>query len=279
MQVDENHIKCDRCGLIKYRRPSRIKRSKYHFCKPDHKYKWQMGKSNNRAKFEVKKMSPSLANIIGVFTGDGDTYNGRGFGLNVTNEDFADETKKNLDFLLPPNMKTHKYIFPNQKTSGGNQLYRIVVYGMNFMDYLIKVTNNKHKVPDEIMNGSKEIKKAFLQGLMDSEGCISKRKIKRRKACSFQLTFGISSLLCYDIQKLFSELGIKTGKMTITKFKNGKYKIAYRFSINLFDYYKSGMGFSIGWKQERLNSYKSIFEKHRRKLLKNPNYTNHHHKV
>ena len=288
-------VKCDFCGEMVDKYPSQIKSRDHHFHNRECMGKWRSenmrgvnapmyGKHHTKASkkkksktsrvpFEIKEMTLELAYVEGVSMGDGYNCNMHGFGVSSIDKDFIDKIDRSLQTFVPDNVPIHRYCNMGDETSTGNQIHRLGVYNMNLAEYLNKVTDNKHKIPDDIMNGSYEIKKEFLRGMMDSEGWITKKK--RKNGYVFQISFGVTSLWCYDVKKLFGDLDMKTGKMHIYKFENKKLKDQYVFSINLFDYYNYGMGFSIGWKQARLDSYKPIFEKHHKKLLKNPNYRGH----
>ena len=186
-------VSCVQCGGIIKITPYQKKHFKYHlhrkccsewmkgknnpFYGKHHTEQYKKEKSKNERKpFEIKEMTKEIAEVVGVFMGDGDDCHECGFRHGSIDKDFIDKTENNLKTFTPDNVPIHKYCNPNDKTPHGKQIYRIGVYNKNFADYLNKITNHRQKVPDEIMNGSIKIKMAFLQGLVDSEGTITIKK-------------------------------------------------------------------------------------------------------
>jgi hypothetical protein len=129
-------------------------------------------------------MSPELAYIIAVLQGDG-CVNKDYFSLETIDKDFGDYFAIKIEkwtgykpsfYVNKPRIrKMGNKIYIGQKT------YKIVFNGRRFTEFLLKNftfgTTNWH-VPEQIINGTKDIKIAYLRGIFDSEGSVGIYKNK-----------------------------------------------------------------------------------------------------
>jgi intein/homing endonuclease len=115
-------------------------------------------------------------------------------------------------------------------------------------NFLIKKTENKTKVPNEIINGNDNIKSSFLQAFFDSEATVGK----------YQLALNQKDInILRQIRVLCISMGIKPSEVKLYKFNRGKYKgniysrmhITHKNNLNKF---KNLIGFSIDRKQIKL---------------------------
>lgn len=106
--------------------------------------------------------------------------------------------------------------------------------------------------------GTREIKIAFLQGLMDSEGWIG-CVLSSMGRSYVNLSFGVTATWCEGVRAMFSDVGIETSRLFLREWdvesNPGKTprKDFHYFSINLIHYVDAGMGFNIKRKQDRLD--------------------------
>ena len=121
--------------------------------------------------------------------------------------------------------------------------------------WLMKVTANKQHVPDIILNGCPEIKKAFLRGVMDSEGSLIKQ------GNFFHLSFRIKNNWIKEVHRIFRDLDvmvseeIKTQHM-VTHINGQSYDaVQHYFYIDIPSYIDAGIGFSLERKKRRLGEY------------------------
>jgi intein/homing endonuclease len=111
----------------------------------------------------------------------------------------------------------------------------------------VNYTNKKEYVPPEIMEGTKDIKISFVQGLMDSEACITPRllddegRLKGRTA----VYFGVKSEWIFSVWEICKELGAEPTK---TSYRDD----LYRFVISPRKYFNAGLTFNIARKRELL---------------------------
>jgi intein/homing endonuclease len=99
------------------------------------------------------------------------------------------------------------------------------------------------KVPDCVLNGTREIKFSYIQGLMDADGCIKGR--------SLQIMTSVYPKFVNEIQNLLYSLGIvsRFKKCSLCGLKDN-WKPKYSLSILLnSDRKKFNNGCSFGWKK------------------------------
>lgn len=117
--------------------------------------------------------SQELAYILGVRVGDGYVLSKTGchyFSLRTIDKAFAERTKNALEGigLYAPILEVHlkdKGIRQNQKPQ-----FQVMARSKIFADWLLK---NDLSQTESLVKTSSELSCAFLQGLFDSEGCIT----------------------------------------------------------------------------------------------------------
>lgn len=140
--------------------------------------------------------------------------------------------------------------------------YYCKVYSKELMSEVLEHTEGKKKVPDGILNGPIETKKAFLQGLMDSEAYIS-MVLSPLKGCNINLVFGATDSWVLNVREMFGEVGILTTPVNRRKhnptprYPNPRKDLLY-FRIDALDYVDSGMTFNIERKRHRLEYISGI---------------------
>lgn len=134
---------------------------------------------------ESKLLTKEKAYVLGVLCGDGyiRIHKSGQFlvGLNVCDEDFADEFRRCLQvvYRLNPSKNLRKVRFTNYTNTPKPSYYinltsKLVV--MDLLRYAKSFKTKDWKVPKEIINSDLEIKSAFIRGIFDSEGSITLKK-------------------------------------------------------------------------------------------------------
>ena len=162
------------------------------------------------------------------------------------------------------------------KLANRHDLYLCRVYAPEFAIESFELTCKKTSIPDEIKNGIEEVKKGFIQGVMDSEGWITAR------LCTFgpsriQMTVGVTDPWLIDLHRMFEDIGVETGKIHIRKFSdNPKYlkprKNLLYFDINIPEYVQAGLDFNIKRKSDRLAWCSKILRDYTRDYPKYKDY-------
>jgi intein/homing endonuclease len=227
-------------------------------------------------------LTKELAYIIGVYLGDGHTYiyhrkdrksTHYWFRLNCIDYDFLKETKRCLNIIVPERQINIRPIKKSNKFKTERQQYQLMCRDKDLVEFLIGITFNKKKIPEFLLDAEIEIRKAFIVGLLDSEGWVQKSK---RTDCSNggQTQVGICNTEVWidDVAKMMQRLGVKIGKRQIQKPKESKLiqgkleKIRYMFQIESF--IKSGLYFNIERKQSRLRDYNMALAKRDERIVR-----------
>ena len=143
--------------------------------------------------------------------------------------------------------------------------YKLVVCSKQLCDYILEqfcttdefFTSDRYQRKGFIPPFSDSEKKHFIAGLMDSDGCISKKK--NGKYIKYDTSFGNTSLLTPEIYKIMIDIGLDCGKLIekegTVRIANGKVynksKNAFTWSINTNSY--ASVGFRVKRKQDLLN--------------------------
>lgn len=193
------------------------------------------------------------AYLLGVYLGDGcvTTNNGRPvFRLNTIDRDFAEATKEALSTLTEKAVTicTHavsKSSKPNHALNCGD---------VAICEALKAETDSKDKLPDWIFTAPKDVKLAFIAGVMDSEGYVSVKQ-GRGQAC-----MGIKStdLWFLDFVRLMQTVGVLSGKVGVEKPNKPGYRTPRRVTIKMRSWVDAGAYFHIARKQERVERWAAM---------------------
>lgn len=202
----------------------------------------------------------SYAYILGVYLGDGCvtvniSYNSgptpKGypvFRVNTIDEDFVIAIKSALADLTdrPVNINKHdvkKSSKPNYALRCGDPL---------LCKKLVDDTESKKIIPAYVWEWSKAEKLAFIAGLMDSEGFVTKN---HKKDTSFYMGFKCCEAWVPDFVKLLESIGIRTGKLSICPPYKVGYREPWRFHIKMLSWVNEGAYFKIQRKQARIDDW------------------------
>lgn len=119
------------------------------------------------------------------------------------------------------------------------------------------LTDHKRKIPEEILRGSRNVQRAFVQGLMDSEGWINLAFGNGISTCDMTLGFASCAPWFDDFYQLVQSLGVKVSKVYKRKpvvLKSGEISsnVTRLFRMEIPSYIGAGLGFSIKRKADRL---------------------------
>lgn len=161
-----------------------------------------------------------LAQFFGFMTGDGWVTTKNGvvcFALGID-----DEVNEKYIYLLEKfsGVKSKKIINPNKQA----KLEHCYVQVQSRMLKELMLANGfggkswEKRIPSWVFNSSESIKKAFIQGLIDSDGSLNVDKWGCKRY-SFEVT---SEYLVKDLKVLLQSINIKTGKICSRKRENSK---------------------------------------------------------
>lgn len=207
-----------------------------------------------RSQSAGKIESQELAYIIGVYLGDGCTSkssSGHCFRLSVIDKDFAEKTARYLSIILEKKVIVFEDKWP--QTRGNKSNFVTQAHGTGFCTFLEDETNRKKVIPDFIKSGTVMQKKAFIEGIMDSEGFVSIHRDPKRKIPRYQMGLAMCDQFVEEIVEIMRSLGVKVSPMR-TEIRYGCLPI-HRYSINNKSWIESGMKFSIKRKEDRLAHY------------------------
>lgn len=198
-------------------------------------------------------LTQNVAYLYGVYLGDGfcnKTQRQYTFNIISEDKDVIKRTQIIVNQLLNKNYLITK-IKPNNK-----ELYRYRAWNKELFNSLITCTNNKSKIPEIIINSSREIKKEFISGLMDTDGYVSVG-INKLGQQRFSLGFVNSAKWLDNFIFLLKSMGVKIGKKTLKKkYRSKNEKDCYQININLRSFVENGLYFRCQRKQDILQKYK-----------------------
>ena len=162
----------------------------------------------------------SYAYILGVYLGDGCvtlqvSYNSGPetkwypvFRVNTIDEDFAEAIRAALADLTsrPVNICKHDV----KKSSKPN--YSLRCGDPDLCKKLVEDTESKKIIPTYVWQWSKAEKLAFIAGLMDSEGFVSK---KTGSESTYYMGFKCCEDWVPEFTRLLESVGIMTGKLAV----------------------------------------------------------------
>ena len=199
----------------------------------------------------------NFAYILGVYIGDGcitkaQTRKTYTFKLEVMDEDFA---MKTYEMLIELGCKANFYKIENKRYRQGFS-YHVTTVDKELIEILREDTKCKKEIPPYVSKWNTENKLAFIAGVMDSEGFVSKRpKIMRNGLPSYMLGIKMDYNMLSQIQPVFQSVGIKTGKYTMTILRDGQRVQTANLSLNIMSWIKSNAHFNIQRKEDKIQDY------------------------
>ncbi len=211
-----------------------------------------------------ENLSKELAYLLGVYLTDGcisirrEPSPGCTFQLQVIDRDFAEKTLECLQAILPK-CRANIGVY-HQKRAGfgeesGTEITKYCV-GVGFTpwrDFFFEQTGKKHHLPSLIWEAPLPIKKWFIAGVMDGDGCITVAT-KGRKNPRFSIGVGKTedSRIC-EFKMLLESLGVRIQSPEIIPAGYREHTVPFvRMKVNVRSFIGAGLFFAIGRKQEKL---------------------------
>jgi len=200
-----------------------------------------------------QKLTADKAYILGVLCGDGFVGQQKGYltsiqiKLQAVDTDFLDNFKRCMVSVY--GIMPHVYT----STVADTVVFNSVLAGKDLFGYCDSFKTREWCVPEEIKRASEEIKMAFLRGLFDSEGYVTKGMRFTRKVgiCI------VNKSALKDISLLLRDIGIENCYIGLPDYDYARIEITGR--DNLQKVYRYSL-FSIERQQQKLkemiDSYK-----------------------
>jgi len=203
-----------------------------------------------------------MAYLVGVYIGDGHVSRGRGssymFELSSVDRDFLEHVLGIVGKYVAgcnPSIRLQR--------GGGScsmygeeyavkDLWRLRVCNTDFAKWLVRVTDRKSRIPKFCKASTSRII-AFLEGVVDCEGWVSKVKDERYRA-GYKYEMGVQMKDCRlvrEIKEMFAMVGIRTGKMWTN---GGRSSELCGFLIRIGDFARR-MRLHVRRKQELVEEY------------------------
>jgi len=168
------------------------------------------------------------------------------FALKVVDIDFLETVNQSARSIFGRDFNIH---FARKRNNDKSRdQYSLNICCSQFGAWLVSETNKKSFVPQSIKSSSASCKRAFFQGLMDSEGSIQRRRINNdgRVIGGSKVQFSVKSDWIFDVHTIAKQLEIHTSNITTGSGQ-------YRFYMTPISYKEAGLGFSIQRKQDILD--------------------------
>lgn len=207
----------------------------------------------------VNQQGRSLAYIIGVYFGDGYTassywkgqpIHSKMFRLCVIDKDFRDYCAECCKDAFVARKTT---LFETIKN--GKMFYGLQVAG--YGNYIELVTGKRTLTPNFIYTNN-DTKKAFVEGLLDSEGWVQMQIGKKGTSVNTHIGFAITSEIVHELKNILESIGVKTGK--VSTYTKDRKKALKQLNINVKSFIDSGLVFHCKRKQARIDAFKMILK-------------------
>jgi hypothetical protein len=114
-------------------------------------------------------------------------------------------------------------------------------------------TEKKRIIPNYVFGWPRELRLAFIVGLMDSEGFVAANS--NHTGRRFYMGFKSCDPWIMEFVSLLQSVGIVIGKIGVEKPMKPGYKIPRRFAIKMQSWVDSGARFNIARKQNRVDEW------------------------
>lgn len=174
-------------------------------------------------------LSPSneLAYFLGAFLGDGYAYRGKKGNYYVQispglNKEFAE---KCVTALQGVGLHPHMYLNKNPTKHGWKPQWMVKAYSKVLVSWLENLSINKI---EELLKTA-ELKKAFIRGFYDAEGCLHKRK---DRPSTISLSISNTKRELIDLaETFFKDLGYSPRRYTLVHRGYPTWKPLYTVSL------------------------------------------------
>lgn len=175
--------------------------------------------------------------------------------LRTVDYEFVEAWRDSIESITGFKYKISKHS-PGRLQDKHKQQFKVRIARQDLVQEAEEITKHKTIIPKEILNASDKIKKAFVLGLMDSEGWVNFYLSGGLKMNDMTLGFGCGDPWFGDFYSLVNSLGIKTSKVykrKPTRNKKGELLKPLRlFKLDIPSYLRAGLSFTIKRKADRL---------------------------
>jgi intein-encoded DNA endonuclease-like protein len=216
-----------------------------------------------------RNLDTNLAYLYGLLIGDGylerSNRNYR-VGLNVTDQDFADEFARVLEEWtgLEPK-KSQRNVQHDHITKYGCKIecetksYQVRLSSKKVLDFLEskgKFKTENWSIPEEVIRADENIKSALVKGIFDSEGYSTFSGRARRLELEMKNKSGLR-----ELKQILGDLNIKASLEQSTKQEKKDTYLLRIYDRESIENFNNKSGFSIGRKngalEDLLDSYKT----------------------
>lgn len=202
----------------------------------------------------------TFAYLLGVYLGDGcvttsgevAASTGRAslvFRLNTIDRDFAEAVAVALLELTGkrPNYREHA-------VKKGSNNFAMTHACRELCETLVADTQDKQIIPTYVFTWGNNDKRAFIAGVMDSEGFVAQNKAGQvQTGRSFYMGYKSCDAWVPDFVRILQSVGVQIGKIGIEQPLKPGYKVPTRFTIKMQSWVNSGCKFNIRRKQDRVD--------------------------
>jgi intein-encoded DNA endonuclease-like protein len=200
----------------------------------------------------------SFAYLLGVYLGDGCVTHVQGydrFRLNTIDEDFAQATSAAVEDITGRRYPVNGP-YQDKRFSQSRPQYQFYCGNTDLCDRLKHQTGEKQKIPEWVFTADKDLRLAFIAGLMDSEGFVAENKNWTNRR--FYMGFKSCDAWVLDFVRLLEETGIRTGQVYTEEPRKAHYKRPTAFRIKMQSWVDSGAYFNCSRKQRRVDEWASV---------------------
>lgn len=175
------------------------------------------------------------------------------FRLNTIDPDFAEATKAALLDLGVRSVSLTRHSVKKSSKPNNSLAARAEEIGAR----LVADTDGKRRLPDYVWTMTTDEKRAFIAGLMDSEGFVAANRLNPTNR-RFYMGYKSCDPWVPEFIRLLASIGVKSGKVGIEKPLKPGYKTPMRFTIKMQSWIAAGCYFNIQRKQARVDEWASF---------------------
>lgn len=197
------------------------------------------GSQDHAKPIQLDRLDENAAYLLGLLTGDGCLSFRNRIILSSADEEI-------LDFFSVMASRFGLHVFPNgngrpyDRVIASSQLYQLLLH--------LGMSNGRaadKQVPHTVLRAPREIIVAFLQGLFDTDGTVSRRD-------GYPVLYSVSKVLIDQVQLIFLNFGILSNKRKKWTRYKGERRLSYQLEITGgdADRFYAEIGFRLQRKQE-----------------------------
>lgn len=197
----------------------------------------------------------SFAYLLGVYLGDGCVTFVQGyyrFRLNTIDQDFAEATVDAIKDVTGEWCPIHGP-YQDKRFSKSAPQFQICSLNQEMCKELMSQTESKRVIPDWIHAADKDVRLAFIAGLMDSEGFVAENKNPTNRR--FYMGFKSCDTWVPEFVRLLEKTGIRIGKLMSEEPRKPGYKTPWSFRVKMQSWIDSGAYFRCSRKQSRVEKW------------------------